>query len=302
MAKRRHSSADEILLVPFLDILCSLIGVLVLIIVVLCVAESQQTNGRTPEEIQRAEDYKAMLKKQKEDEQLASVIKEKLATLQKLKEELEPKEQQVVKLRNLLANSATSEKMSQEMLKELDNLITEISGFKTQEAELKKKLAELAAELKEKQISPDKMVAPVIVQPGGTGLAKGSKLYFVETSGPRIVIFWDAQKKTQVSSTPAVIVADTAYEHFLKEVKKDPNAKLVYLIREDGQTAYNNAAGWAMATYDFKPGQVARLPIPGRGNIDLQMFKDYLGTLPPPPDAKLMPGESEKAKVKREKG
>ena len=35
MAKRRHSAKDEILLVPFLDILCSLIGVLILIIVVL---------------------------------------------------------------------------------------------------------------------------------------------------------------------------------------------------------------------------------------------------------------------------
>ncbi len=290
MAKRRHSSADEILLVPFLDILCSLIGVLVLIIVVLCVAESQQTNGRTPEEIQRAQEYKAMLAKQKDDVKLSSVIKEKLALLEKLKTEVEPKEQMVAKLRNLLSNAAENKKTNEQQLKELDNLITEISGFKSQETELKKKLAELAAELKEKQVPLDKQGPQVVVQPGGTGLAKGSKLYFVETSGTRLVIYWDAQQKTQVSSAPAVIVVDTAYEHFLKEVKKDPNAKLVYLIREDGQTAYNNAAGWAMSTYEFKPGQVARLPIPGRGEIDLQMFKEYLGTLPPPADAKLLPG------------
>jgi len=291
MAKRRHSSADEILLVPFLDILCSLIGVLVLIIVVLCVAESQQTQGRTQEEIQRAQEYKAMLAKQKQDTQLSSVIKEKLALLEKLKQELEPKEQMVAKLRNLLSNAAENKKTNEQQLKELDNLVTEISGFKNQETELKKKLAELAAELKEKQVPLDKQGPQVVVQPGGTGLAKGSKLYFVETSGSRIVIFWDAQKKTQVSSAPAVLIVDTAYEHFLKEVKKDPNAKLVYLIREDGQTAYNSAAGWAMSTYEFKPGQVARLPIPGRGAINLQMFKDYLGTLPPPADAKLLPGD-----------
>ncbi|MDB6139308.1 MAG: hypothetical protein JWO94_2380 [Verrucomicrobiaceae bacterium] len=293
MAKRRHSAADEILLVPFLDILCSLIGVLVLIIVVLCVAESQQTNGRTPEEIQRAEDYKAMLKQQKEDAQLTSVVKAKLATLDKLKEELAAKEQRLAKLRSLLSSSSEMQKsnrsLSQDLLKQLDNLMTEIAGFKSQETELNKTLAALTEELKKRQIPPGKQVAPVIVQPGGSGLARGSKLYFVETSGTRIILFWDAVRKTQVSSAAAVIVADTAYEHFLKEAKKDPGAKLVYLIREDGQGAYNNAAGWAMSTYEFTPAQVARLPIPGRGSIDLQMFKDYLGTLPPPPEAKLMP-------------
>ena len=306
MAKRRHGSTDEILLVPFLDILCSLIGVLVLIIVVLCVAESQQTNGRNPDEVQRAQEYKAMLKEEKEVHQLEEVAKTKLATLNEIKEELEKKEQRLAKIRSLLSSSADVQKMnkamSQELMKELDNLITEISGYKDQQAELKKKIASLIDELKKRQGPFEKQVAPVIVQPSGGGLAKGARLYFVEASGSRIVIFWDASKKTQVSSAPAVLVADTAYEHFLKEIKKQPDAKLVFLIREDGQAAFNNAAGWAMSTYQFTPGQVARLPIPGRGEVDLQMFKDFLGTLPPPPDAKLIPDPNEKAKVNSEKG
>ena len=44
MVKRRSHRSDEIMLIPFLDILCSLIGVLVLIIVVLCVAQTQKIN------------------------------------------------------------------------------------------------------------------------------------------------------------------------------------------------------------------------------------------------------------------
>ena len=39
-------------MIPFLDILCSLIGVLVLIIVVLVIAQTQRINGRTREDVQ----------------------------------------------------------------------------------------------------------------------------------------------------------------------------------------------------------------------------------------------------------
>jgi hypothetical protein len=52
MVKRPKHRSDELMLIPFLDILCSLIGVLVLIIVVLVVAQTQRINGRTPEEIE----------------------------------------------------------------------------------------------------------------------------------------------------------------------------------------------------------------------------------------------------------
>ena len=49
-------------MIPFLDILCSLIGVLVLIIVVLVIAQTQRINGRTREDVQRAEEHLRLLK------------------------------------------------------------------------------------------------------------------------------------------------------------------------------------------------------------------------------------------------
>ena len=67
MHKRHAKRGEELLLIPFLDILCSLIGVLVLIIVVLCVSQMQKVNGRTQAEIERAQEHQKMLKVQKEN-------------------------------------------------------------------------------------------------------------------------------------------------------------------------------------------------------------------------------------------
>jgi hypothetical protein len=71
-----------------------------------------------------------------------------------------------------------------------------------------------------------------------------------------------------------------------------PQSKIIFLLRDDGTGAYNNAAGWAQATYNYRVDQIGRLLIPGRGEVDLQMFKDYLGIMTPPPEAKLVPPPS----------
>lgn len=292
MAKRRHGAKDEILMVPFLDILCSLIGVLVLIIVFLVVSQANQTEGRTQEEVDRAIEYKNLTKQQLEEKKVEEVVKVKLEKLAALKKQLEEQEQKLARIRKLLATSEDvkkqNEKMSQDVLKELDNLLLEIEGYQKQSVDLKKEIAALLAEIEKRKPPKNVPPPPVIVQPGGSGMAAGSKAFFVEASSGKIVLFWDGEKKTQVSSAAPVIVADTTYEYFLKQAKAVPNAKIIFLVRDDGNASYVNAAGWAQQTYGFQPSQVAKLPIPGRGAVDLQMFKDFLGTMQPPPDAKLL--------------
>lgn len=293
MAKRRESSGEQVSLFPFLSILACLIGALIMIIVVLCVSQTQQTDGRTPEELAQAREYQDLLKKDKIQKDLAEQIKKKLEDLRKVEKDQQEKEQKLAMLRKLLSSSAEikqmNDELSQNLLKELDNLLLEIEGLTKAQAESKKEIAALMEELKKREIPKDKVTPPVMVQPGGSGLAKGSKVYFVEASGGRIVIYWDAKQRTQVSAAPEVIVADPAYNHFLKEVKAIPGSKIIFLLRDDGTGAFNNAAGWAQATYAYEVSQIGKLLIPGRGEIDLQMFKDFLGTLPPPQDAKLMP-------------
>ncbi len=302
MAKRRHGPKDEILMVPFLDILCSLIGVLVLIIVFLVVSQANQTEGRTQEEVDRAIEYKNLTKAQVESQKVDEVVKVKLEKLALLKKQLEEQEQKLARIRKLLSTSADvkklNEQMSQEVIKELDNLLLEIEGYTKQTAEIKKEIAALQEEINKRKPPVNAPPPPVIVQPAGAGMAAGSKAFFVEASAGKILLFWDAERKTQVSSTAAVIVADSSYDFFLREAKAAPNSKIIFLVRDDGNASYNNAAGWAQQTHGFAPAQVAKLPIPGRGAVDLQMFRDFLGTIPPPADAKLVPAPGAAVKPK----
>ncbi len=280
------------MLIPFLDILCSLIGVLILIIVVLCVAQTQKINGRTPEEIVMSQDFLKLLKQQKEDEKISLEIKEKLAALEKLRDEAGEKQQQIARLRKLLDMSdsvrANNKEMSQNLVKELDNLLLEVGGLSAQEVDVKKEIARLNDEIKKRQPPEQKVLPPVVVQPSGSGLAKGSKVFFVEASGGRLTVYWDEEKKSVVSAVPDVIAADVAFNAFLKHVIAVPQSKIVFLLRDDGMGAYNNGAGWAQATYGFRVDQIGKLPLPGRGAVDLKMFKDYIGTMAPPPEAKLV--------------
>lgn len=286
MAKRRHGAKDEILLVPFLDILCSLIGVLILFIVVLCVSQTQQVEGRTAEEVQMAEDARRMRKEIAERKEQAEALKEKIASLQKLQEQIEEKEQRFIKLRKLLDSSKElqqeNEKISQRMQKELDDLMLELEGMKKQQAESKKEIAALMAELKKRDVPPEKRLPPVVVQPSGSGMAPDTKVYFVEASGGGLKIMGAWGEDYRLSATAAVVVADPTFNYFLTEVAKDPKSLVLFLIRDDGQGAFNNGAGRAENDYKLRVG---KLPIPGRGVLDLALFSKFRGTIPPPPAA-----------------
>ena len=286
MVRRSHRRSDEIMLIPFLDILCSLIGVLVLIIVVMVIAQTQKVSGRTQQEIERAQEFLKLQKQQKENEKINDALKDKVASLEKLKEEFQSKEDRIAKLRKLLTTSAadreSNRQVSQNMLKELDNLLLELNGLAAQEPVLKKEIAALAEEIKKRQPVPVKL-PPVIVQPGGSGIAKGSKLFFVEATAGKLTFYWDGTAKSVVSAAPDVIAADATFNSYLKAVLTVPQSKIIFLLRDDGMGAYNLGAGWAQATYGYRVDQIGKLPIPGRGEIDLKMFSEFLGTLPAPP-------------------
>jgi biopolymer transport protein ExbD len=287
MAKRRPAAKDEILLIPFLDILCSLIGVLVLIIVVMCVSMTQQTEGRTQEEVDDAQEAKRLRKEITETKKQEIVVNEKLATLDELKKQIEERQQRFIKLRKLQSTSKeileTNQKLSQQMQKELDDLLLELDGLKKQQTESKSEIDKLMAEIKARQVPEDKKVPPVVVQPSGGGMAADTKVFFVEATAGRLKILsaW-GKDDYPLSSTAEVVLADVVYNHFLTEVAKIPNALVLFLIRDDGQAAFNNGAGRADNDYKVRIG---KLPIPGRGVLDLAMFDKFRGKITPPPAA-----------------
>ena len=285
MAKRRASTGGEVSLFPFLSILACLIGALVLIIVVLVLAQADKAEGRTAEEIRMAQDYLRMQKEIEERKKTDVTLKEKIEELKKLQQELEEKEQRYLKLRKLLDTSKDMQEqnrqISLDLQKQLDDLLTEIDGLKRQQEETKKEIAVLMEELKKREVPKDKQVPPVVVQPSGSGMAENTKAFFVECSSGSLKILgaWDDQEY-RLSATAEVVVADVAYNHFLTEVAKTPNSIILFLIRDDGQGAFNNGAGRAEGDYKIRIG---KLPIPGRGKLDLSYFDKYRGKVPPPP-------------------
>lgn len=283
MAKHKKKGSEEILLIPFLDILCSLIGVLVLIIVVLCVSMTEQTDGRPEAEVEMAQEAKKLRKEIKEREAKEIVLKEKIATLDALQKEIEEKQQRFIKLRKLLTTSQeimdANLKISQQMQKELDDLLTEIFGLKEQQKDSKAEITKLMAELKKRQVPADKKIPPVIVQPSGSGMPEDTKAYFVEAGGGALKILGAWGQDYRLSATTEVVVADAAYNHFLTEVAKNPKAFILFLVRDDGQGAFNNGAGRAEADYKIRVG---KLPVPGRGVLDLALFEKYRGKIAPP--------------------
>jgi ABC-type multidrug transport system fused ATPase/permease subunit len=299
MVKRNHRRADEIMLIPFLDILCSLIGVLVLIIVVLCVAQLQKINGRTVEELQRAEEAMKMRKQQKENDRINDLLKDKVVKLEELQKQTKERQEEFAKLRKLLDTSVADREKnkvaSEKLMKELDDLLIEVNGLTTQEPPLKKEIAALQAEIAKRK-PPANKGAPVVVSPGGSGLAKGSKVFFVEASGGKLAFYWDEKTKMTISSAPDVVAVDAGFNAFLKAVAAVPQSKIIFLLRDDGMGAFNTGAGWAQATHGYQVGQIGKLPIPGRGEIDLKMFKEYLGALTPPPEVTKPPATPVPAK------
>jgi uncharacterized lipoprotein YehR (DUF1307 family) len=289
MVKRPKHRSDELMLIPFLDILCSLIGVLVLIIVVLVVAQTQRINGRTPEEIERAQEHLRLLKLKQENTQKYAGITEKLQALKELQEKKDEKLKQAEKIKDLLTNSESMKEQNKsaatKLQAELENILREIRGFTEQEPTLRSKIAELLAALAKLQPPDAKKDPTVTVNPAGSGLAAGTSVFFIDAAGDKLTYFWNEKDKTTVSAVPDVIVADANFNAFLESVKKIPQAKLIFLLRSDGMRSYNLGAGWAQSKFGFRVDQIGKLPVPGSGNLDFKLFGKLAGSLQAPPEA-----------------
>jgi hypothetical protein len=165
---------------------------------------------------------------------------------------------------------------------ELENLKVEIRGLTEAEPDIRKKIAQLLEEIAKIQ-PPEKKDPRVVVNPAGSGLAEGTVIFFVDASGDKLTYYWNEKSKSTVAAVPEVIVADANFNSFLDSVKKIPNSKVIFLMRDDGMKGFNLGAGWAQSKHGFKPEQVGKLPVPGRGDLDMKLFGKLLGNLPAPP-------------------
>jgi uncharacterized protein YlxW (UPF0749 family) len=272
MAKPRQGKQDEVLLIPFLDILCSLIGILILIIIVVSAAQLQRVKGRTKQDVLRAQQYQKLQLRRKEQEALAAKLRAKIAKLEKRRTELAAKERSFDELRLRLTLSAdavqANKKKAAAGQKEIADLIVQIKAITEAMAPLQAEIEKLKKLLAERQKKPDDKLTPVIVRPSGSGARRNQRLFFVEATGAGIVIY--KSKTEQIRVAQGSVGVDKDYNAFLAAVRYTRNGALIFLIRKDGWWTYTRAAGWAEQRFGLVTG---KLPLPGDGAIDLSLFE-----------------------------
>jgi len=270
MAQARARTDAEISLFPFLSILVCLIGSLVLLIVILTIVQTQMGDGRTSQELERAAEALKLTKEIEEREkQLEQLKKESPAAANK--DALQQKLTAIVSLRKQLALGEDARKKnketSEELQKKLENFLIQLEEMKKEKPPLAQAIDKLKAELLARNKKPDDTPPSIIVRQGGTGTSANTRLYFVECSAAGIVIHQSLTEKVRITS--ASIGVDAVYNAFLEEARKQPNSMILFLLRDDGTSTYNRAAGWAEGQFKLRIG---KLPLPGKGPADLAAF------------------------------
>jgi hypothetical protein len=250
MAKAR-ASAPSVNLFPFMSILVCLIGTIVVMICVLSIIQATHMGGRPRSEVELAMKYVADQKK-----------------LEEHQKQLDAVQDEITKLNLALEAARQSDETSRELQRQLELAIIQLTALAKEKPPVVDEVEQLRQELAARQIDPQQLVPAVVVQPGGSEVAQGGHLYFVEATGGALTVYKSKSETARVTS--GSIGADEEYNAFLEKVAATPGATLVFLIRDDGWWSYQRGAGWAEGSYEIK---TAKLPLPGKGTIDLGQFE-----------------------------
>lgn len=269
---RARPTAPSVSLFPFMSILACLVGTIVVMICVLSLIQAQSMGGRPREEVEAATEYvradrlvqelRRRLDRERRDRtQLAS-------TAVLVREENEELDRRIAVLRQRAEAAKAGEQTSRELQKELELLKVQLATLAKEKPDFQKQVESLEKELAARAKPPTE-AAKVVVQPSGSGVAGNAAIFFVEAAAGAISLLGDDGTPTRI--TAGSIGKDEQYDAFLQNISRQRDSLLVFLVRTDGWGSYVNAAGWAEGTFGIRTG---KLPIPGKGPIDLSRFRE----------------------------
>lgn len=267
MARRRSSGGGGgISLFPFLDIIASVIGILTLMIkVVSDIKALEQTKDKVQVEV--ALEHQQVRKEIERKTQVREEIKERLKHHGSAVVEKNELEEKRVVLRRQLDAARAPEDGDAALQRRLEALLDQIAAMRKERPPLDEKIRELTVELEDRKLDPNAQPPPVVVQPRGLGSADSSKLFFIECEGGGVVIRHPDGEKTAVSL--AAIPTEKMLSDFFNKARAEKNSMVLFLIRTDGNEAFQRAAGMAEHQFGLR---TAKLPIPNKGEIDLSRF------------------------------
>ena len=249
-----RGTAPSVNLFPFMSILVCLIGTIVVMICVLSIIQATHMGGRPRAEVELAMKFVADQKQ-----------------LEQHQQKLDAAQTEITKLNLELESAQRSAETNLELQRQLELAIVQLDAMTKEKPPVVDEVERLKQEIAARQIDSQKLVPAVVVQPGGSGLAQGGNLFFVEATGGALTLYKSQTDTARVTS--GSIGADTDYNTFLEKVAATPRATLVFLIRDDGWYSYLRGAGWAEGSYQI---QTAKLPLPGKGAIDLGQFGELM--------------------------
>ncbi|MDA8908538.1 hypothetical protein N9I65_00015 [bacterium] len=275
MGRRSQDDGGSVSLFPFLSILICIIGCLTLIIVVINLIAMNKGEGRTSEEVERAREYVLLeqekIEKQEQQDRLRQLIEN---LIQQNKDTLATRDRLVI-LKEMFDNQEEIEKSRDELIAKF-NLLQQTNKQLVQDEALL--LAEI--KVKEEEIAKRKLppeAAQLRVRPSGSSTS--NRPFFVEISDRGVYLHKSLSEEAEVIPI-ATLNQNEEFIELLKTIGSSSQNTLIFLVRGNPAavgtlqkasqlvSAYNRANGT-----EIIPG---RLPLPGEGKVDLQMFAQFL--------------------------
>lgn len=275
MAKRARDTGGGVNLFPFLSILICIIGCLTLIIVVINLIAMSKGEGRTSEEVERAREF-VLLEKEKEEKQRdQDKLRQLIENLIQQNKDIITARDKLVTLKKMLENQEDIDKSREELIAKFNLLQTTnkklVADEKFLQEEIKKKEEEIA-----KRGTPPEPAA-LRVRPSGSSAT--TRPFFAEISDRGVYLH-----RSLTAEPTAIPIASLnqseEFINFLKTIATEPYNRLIFLVRgSPGAVKTLNEASALVSGYNRANGtrlMPGRLPLPGEGKVDLQMFAKFL--------------------------
>lgn len=263
----RKNLEEAVSLFPFLDIMASLIGILILLITAATLAQISKDEA-DPSDAQAAAKAQARIT-------LYRALRKRLATdtceqqrLQELVEQAEAARQQLEQLQAEAARLEAERAAAKDQSEKLPPLQAEAERLRKQIEEAEPKLKELQQQLAElRSLLANRKEAgqsEIQILPSGSGYDLVPT--FVECSANSAVLHDRAEP---LRIPVGQLAAHEAYLKLLDNVKQKPKGTVVFLVRPDGASTYQVARNVARGRYVTN----GKLAVAGQGKLDLTLFQ-----------------------------
>jgi len=265
MSRRRRKATQAVSLFPFLSILACVIGTLTLMITALALGQMDNDT------VANAEKYEQVKNRLEAVRQLVERLKRKIQEVEQHADDTQKRlAEALLELERLkMQKEKLFEPDEKKKTPEVEIPTVDIEKHKQRLEQMQAELAEheetkkeLLAELKERMKPPEE--AQVMIHPGGSGVNLDPT--FVECTASGIVIY-EGDEPTRVRA--ADLKTDKTFIGLLDRIAKQPNATVIFLIRDDALGTYYSARSIARAHY----ARNGKLPVIGHGKIDLSLFE-----------------------------